>query len=357
MIMGRKLYYYRLKSCVWEITLACCFACKYCGSKAGIARENELTTQECLNVAKQLADMGCQRVSLIGGEVFMRPDWPVIVKALTDRNVTVSIITNGYLFSDKLISELKKVRIESVAISLDGPEQIHDSFRQKGSFQRTLQAVDVLTENGIPVSVISTLHSKNVSYMNEMYEILKKKDIFAWQLQACSPMGNALQDGFLTEIDFKSVIQFVEEHIGKSHFAIGIADNIGYYTDSEGYLRGNTCGSAVFPGCRAGLSSIGIDSTGNVRGCESMYDEVFIEGNLREKTLYEIWNDPNAFSYNRQFTVNDLSGNCRNCDYAARCAGGCRSYNYFSHGKLYESRYCVHGLEQLRTSKVNRKEI
>lgn len=173
--MKQKIYQYQLQSCVWEITLACCFSCKYCGSKAGIARENELSTAECIDVAKQLADLGCRRVSLIGGEVFMRPDWSMIVKALTDRGVRVSIITNGYLLSDRLISELKKVRIESVAVSLDGPEEIHDSYRQKGSFQRAIQTVDVLIQNNIPVSVISTLHNKNVSCLNGMYEVLKEK--------------------------------------------------------------------------------------------------------------------------------------------------------------------------------------
>lgn len=334
-------YHYQLKSCVWEITLACCFSCRYCGSKAGAARKNELTTQECIHVAKQLADLGCKRVSLIGGEVFLRSDWSVIVKALTDRDVKVSIITNGYLFSEKLISELKKVRIESVAISLDGTETMHDAFRQKGSFQRAFQAIDVLAQNEIPVSVISTLHSQNVLYLNEMFELLKNKDIFAWQLQACSPMGNASQGGFSTEIDFRNVIQFVEEHIGKSHFAIGIADNIGYYTENEGYLRGNTSGRAVFLGCRAGLTSIGIDSEGNVRGCESMYDISFIEGNLRDKSLYEIWNDPNSFSYNRKFKMEKLSGKCKTCDDRWKCAGGCRSYNYFFNGKMYESPHCA----------------
>ena len=47
---------YRLKSCVWEITLACCFSCAYCGSCGGKARENELTTDECVDVARQLAE-------------------------------------------------------------------------------------------------------------------------------------------------------------------------------------------------------------------------------------------------------------------------------------------------------------
>lgn len=334
-------YHYPLLTCVWEITLSCCFSCQHCGSKAGKARKNELSTEECLKVAEQLAEMGCRRVSMIGGEVFMRSDWSTIAKALTDRNVKVSIITNGYLFTDKTLSDIKNANIESVALSLDGPERIHDAFRERGSFRKVMQAMDALIKNNIWVSVISTLSSANMMYLEEMYEILKTKNIIAWQLQACSPMGNASQNTPLTKTDFKSIIGFVEEHKKTSHFVIGIADNVGYYTNSEGYLRGNTSNKHFFNGCRAGLTSIGIDSIGNVRGCESMYADSFIEGNLRNRSLYDIWNDPQAFSYNRQFTLDQLEGKCKQCKYASKCAGGCRSYNYFSNKTLYESPCCA----------------
>ena len=155
--MDLKNYSYPLRSCVWEITLACCFSCNYCGSKAGHARDNELSTDECLGIAEQLADIGCRRVSLIGGEVFMRPDWRNIASALTNRNVKVSIITNGYLFSENLIADIKECNIESIAVSLDGPETVHDRYRQKGSFKRAMQAIDTLTKNEIPVSIISKI--------------------------------------------------------------------------------------------------------------------------------------------------------------------------------------------------------
>ena len=335
---------YPLRSCVWEITLACCFSCKYCGSKAGNARDNELSTEECLDVAGQLAEMGCRRVALIGGEVFMRPDWPCIVKALTDKGIRVPIVTNGFMFTEDLISKLKEAKVESVAISIDGPEMVHDRYRQQGSFQRAMRALSTLLEKHVPVSVISTLHSENVDHLEEMYDILESKNIFAWQLQACSPMGNAAGSGVSTAIDFARVIAFVEAHLTRAPFAIGIADNIGYYTEHEGSLRGNTSGKAVFWGCSAGLTSIGIDSAGNVRGCESMYDDRFIEGNLRERTLRDIWNDPDAFSYNRRFTPEMLTGRCHNCSHGAVCGGGCRSYNYFTTGRLYESKYCARPL-------------
>ena len=335
---------FKLRSCVWEITLACCFNCKYCGSRAGKARENELSLEECLALADRLAELGCRRVSMIGGEVFMRPDWAKIVERLTSRGVRVCIITNGFLFKPELVGELVRLNVESVAVSVDGIEQVHDKYRQKGSFVRAMHAIDALTQGGIPVSVITTLNAENAPLLERMYDVLCTKPIGAWQLQACSPMGNAGESGLDYRFDPNEVIAFVERH-SDAPFLLGIADNIGYFTEGEGSLRGNRSGRAVFGGCSAGLSAIGIDSVGNVRGCESMYDERFIEGNVRERSLADIWNDENAFSYNRRFTPELLTGECAVCPHGRYCAGGCRSYNYFVHGKLHESPRCARVLK------------
>ena len=90
------------------------------------------------------------------------------------------------------------------------------------------------------------------------------------------------------------------------------------------------------------MNVIGIDSAGNVRGCESLGAEVFIEGNLREQRLAEIWNSPDAFAYNRQFDPGMLTGACRACDKGPLCRGGCRSMCYFSTGRMHENLYCCY---------------
>lgn len=336
---------YQLRECVWEITLACCFSCKYCGSRGGKARENELSTEECLSVADQLAELGCRRVNLIGGEVFMRRDWKTIVGRLIGNGIRVTVITNGFLFADTVIRDLKTLGIESVAVSVDAPEKIHDKYRQEGSFRRAMQAIRSLTDAGIMTSVISTLNRENVGYLEEMYEILCGYPIFAWQLQACSPMGNAANAGIDFRFDPRDVIAFIRTHRDIAPFAVGMADNIGYYTEDEEFLRGCAVTGFPFTGCRAGLTSIGIDSVGNVRGCESMYDERFIEGSLREKPLRAIWEDPDAFAYNRRFTKDLLTGACAACPMGGYCAGGCRSYNYFVGGDLYASPRCARAMD------------
>ena len=171
---------YHLKQCVWEITLACCFSCKYCGSAGGRARANELGTQECLSVADQLKELGCRRVSMIGGEVFMRKDWKEIVGRLIENGIAVNIITNGFLFTGSLLSELKSLRIESVSVSLDGPKEIHDKYRQEGSYDRAIRAIKALLCAKIPVSVISTLNAANAKTLPVLYETLLGSGIFAW---------------------------------------------------------------------------------------------------------------------------------------------------------------------------------
>lgn len=227
-----------------------------------------------------------------------------------------------------------------MAVSIDGPEDVHDAGRQAGSFKRAMEAVRVLTAAGMPVSVISTLRRDCMGRLEELYRVLEGSGIGAWQLQACSPMGSAAR-GLDWRIDPAEVIAFVMRHRAEAPFMLGAADNVGYFTDEELRLRG--ADGACFQGCRAGISAIGIDSAGNVRGCESLYDERFNEGNLRQRRLRDIWEDPGAFAYNRQFRREMLTGSCARCRMGPWCAGGCRSYNYFVHGKLYESPACAGG--------------
>ena len=82
--------------------------------------------------------------------------------------------------------------------------------------------------------------------------------------------------------------------VATKFFAVG-ADDIGYYGLPEQGLRDNGGELPFWIGCRAGCQVIGIESSGNVKGClslpSSMHGEKrFVEGNLRERSLSEIWN-------------------------------------------------------------------
>jgi radical SAM protein with 4Fe4S-binding SPASM domain len=145
--------------------------------------------------------------------------------------------------------------------------------------------------------------------------------------------------------DIPGIMKFIREKNKERKILLEAADNIGYYYDDlELYIRGQSDPLCFWTGCTAGTTGLFIDSVGNVKGCGALYDDRFIEGNLRESSLRAIWENENGFSYNRKFTTGQLSGTCSACDVGAVCQGGCRASNYFMTGSLYENAFCAHNL-------------
>ena len=120
---------------------------------------------------------------------------------------------------------------------------------------------------------------------------------------------------------------------------------MGYPTlpDEIRILDSNEGNTNYWAGCQAGLTVVGIDSIGNVKGCESLYDDIFIEGNLRRESLTDIWFREGNFSYNRNFEVGLLRGKCGECDMGPYCRAGCRGACFFTREHFFENAYCVYG--------------
>jgi len=95
----------------------------------------------------------------------------------------------------------------------------------------------------------------------------------------------------------------------------------------------------MWPGCSAGLEGVGVDALGNVRGCLSM-TECLPEGNIRQRSFSEIWQDENLFSYNRQFDPKNTSPLCQECPRVTRCRGGCNSQSFSMTAEFQQGVYC-----------------
>src|SRR5438874_2932661 len=119
---------------VWEITRKCNLACQHCGSRAGDAREKELTTAEAFDLIRQLADSGITEITLIGGEAYLRPDWLELVAAIDKAGMLATMVTGGYGISRATAQKMKDSGLQSISVSVDGLEKTHDFLRGvKGS--------------------------------------------------------------------------------------------------------------------------------------------------------------------------------------------------------------------------------
>lgn len=331
------------ETCVWELTLECNMRCMHCGSQAGKKRANELSVAECMFVADDLIRLKCKSITFIGGEVFLYPGWEKIARHLDDHGVLVNIITNGWLLGDEQMEQIQHARLTNVGISLDGMAEDHDRIRgRRDSFKRVLNAFERLEKEGIDVGVVTTLAEWNIADLQSMYNLLVRHGVASWQIQIATGMGHmcANRERILDPRKMAGITDFFRKKSYSADLVMLAGDDIGYFDENEKHLRHTPGHWGEWRGCQAGLSVIGIDSIGNVRGCESLYDARFIEGNVREKPLETIWHRETAFAYNRQFNVSLLQGKCAGCDKADQCRGGCRGINYFSTGSVFQSVYC-----------------
>ena len=332
---------YQLKCAVWEITLRCNLRCSHCGSSAGEARPDELNTKECFNLCEELAEIGCECVALMGGEPFLREDWFSVAQCVKDLGMDLNFVSNG-LILDKYINELVQLNPQVIGISIDGLESSHDKIRGlKGSFKKAMNSINLLREVGIQTTVITTVSKINFNELELMKGLIYKKGV-NWQIQVAMPFGNFKREQMLSKEDFYAVAMFIASQRIKTSFedlpVIG-AHCFGYYSK---ILPG--CGS--WNGCTAGISSIGITSDGGIVGCLSMGNNRFIEGNVRNQSLKDIWNNENNFGYNRKFERNDLGPNCKDCRHGEQCKGGCNSVSYTLTNKFHNDPYCFYKIEK-----------
>jgi MoaA/NifB/PqqE/SkfB family radical SAM enzyme len=130
----------------WEITVKCNLRCKYCNS--WLRNYTELNTEDVFRTISTLSRMGTRVIRITGGEPLLRNDIVDIINYIYSLGIFVALSTNGILFPEK-IAKINK--LDSVTISLDGPEKIHDSIRGEGSYNKAIQAIDMATaKNFLP---------------------------------------------------------------------------------------------------------------------------------------------------------------------------------------------------------------
>ncbi|MCU0660932.1 MAG: radical SAM protein [Myxococcota bacterium] len=344
---------YTPKNCVFEATLACNLRCQHCGSRAGKARGDELSTAESLRVFEELAGIGCERVTISGGEPTMRPDWLELIAGAKKAGMRVGLITNALLWNVENAKAARDAGLAAVGFSLDGLREVHDRVRGKvGHFEHIIRAMDASVAAGLPWASVTFINSLNLRQLGDMYELLANHGAFAWQVQLGSDMGNLREhpDLHLDKRSLPALESILADIVRRGRMRVDIADSIGYYGQHEVALRSsvhNGRKKAAFGGCGAGVRVIGIESNGNVKGCLSImagYNEEgkdYVEGNVRQRPLADIWNDPNAFAYNRKWSIEQLRGFCQQCKHATVCRGGCLGKRVAS-GQLGEYTQCLY---------------
>ncbi len=334
---------------VWEITLACDLGCKHCGSRAGPARDTELSTQQCLDVVREMQEMGIREVTLIGGEAYLREDWDVIAAEITRRGMACGITTGARNFDADRLKRAEAAGVRSISVSLDGLQASHDIQRgSPGSWAAALDAARRIAASRIRLTVNTQVNRLSLPEVPAVASLLAELGARAWQIQITVPMGRAadrpdllLQPEDL--LDFYPLLVWVKQERLDPH-GIGLfpGNNIGYFGPYEQDLRYGGDEGAHWAACAAGKWSIGLEADGKIKGCPSLPSDQYTGGYLGRDQLAEVIQSSPEVAHIRQRTAADLWGYCGDCYYNEVCLGGCNWTAHCLLGKPGNNPYCIH---------------
>ena len=110
------------QSAVIEVTNMCNLRCKHCYLDK--SDPNFLDIKTCLDLIDQLSKLGCFKIVVSGGEVFLHKKTLFeIVKKAKEMQFDVTIITNLTLCTYDDIRLLKTIGLDSLNVSLYGQNQ------------------------------------------------------------------------------------------------------------------------------------------------------------------------------------------------------------------------------------------
>ncbi len=250
--------------------------------------------------------------------------------------------TNGMLLDDAWCQFFKDNNF-LVGLSIDGPEAFHDRYRVdkkgSGSFSQVMDGLELLKKYSVDFNTLTVVNASNQSHPDEIYDFLKSIGSRYWQF---IPLVERLHtgDGMLAAPDETEDVpmgkwsvdpqtygeflnrifqRWVRADVGDifiQHFEAALANQLGMPT---GVCVWNaTCGTAL-----------AMEHNGDVYACDHYVFPQYLLGNIQEKPLVEMINDPAQIQFGKAKETR-LPKICRECEVLDLCHGECPKHRFMS---------------------------
>lgn len=301
----------------YDITFACNFNCKHCGTDSGQRHKKELTLNQMKEIPNQMKAMGTYRLSIAGGEPLVCPSFFEFVKYARDLGIDVSVTTNGSLINKAIAQKLSAVGLRTITVSIDGAtKEINDLIRGEGTFDKATKGVRTLRKH-YPgkIAIRATLMQINIHQILGLIKLAENLncDVLKFHFVRVKGRVEEQKDFWLNQRDYVRTVKRAARLSKKAKVRVVLPVNpfgkCEYYFIKElGF------------GCVGGRESLYIDPCGSISPCWYLGED-FIDGNIKTDRLQNIWIKGKHFQQLRNLKGNKI---CNNCKIFARCRGGCR---------------------------------
>jgi len=236
--------------------------------------------------------------------------------------------TNGILLDEEWCHFFRENQF-LVGLSMDGPKELHDTFRKDkgghGTFDRVMKAVRLLQDQRVEFNILCTVNSRNASQPLPVYRFFRDtvKSRYIQFIPIVERIDGTSRTG--ARVTERSVRP---EQWGK--FLIGIFDewvgrDVGrtYVLNFDGALAGwlGAAGTVCIFGRNCG-QGMALEHNGDLYSCDHFVEPDYLLGNILETPLSVLADSPKQLKFGRD-KWDRLPGYCRTCDFFFICHGEC----------------------------------
>ena len=343
------------RSVVLELTEVCNLRCKMCfywgetGCFTNSKNEKKPAELE-LELIEQVVDYltpSKPLYSLFGGEPLIYPHFEEVIRMVKNAGSFIDTPTNGTLLS-QYAKMLVQTEFDLVRVSIDGPREISNIQRGKGSFERAFAGIEDLYHEKQAagkkkpfIDIIYTITPTNYQYIEEFFlSSLNLSAINSVSIQMenfiTEEMGleyakllesefgitsDTYWRGLLRTPDFFSEVDTVElskqvnevsSHLRKQGKSVLRLPPTFSPENLVAYLQGNWGQMKdLYEYCNVPWLAVDITATGDLAPCHVFFD--LIMGNLHTQSFEEIWNGNNYRKFRDYMKQHKLMSICPGC--------------------------------------------
>ena len=285
--------------------------------------------------------------TLMGLDFFKRSVEFVEQYQRPDQEVEYTFQTNGVLLDDDWCQFLKANNF-LVGLSVDGPEEIHDTYRVNrggdGTFKQVMRGWEALRRNEVEFNILCTVNAANQHHGRKVYRFFRDELGATWmqfipiverataETLSIANQGWSEQPGESRLLYTQTGNLVTERSVGGEQYGRFLVDIY------EEWLRGDvgTVYVQLFdvslhayfgqhllcihaPTCGYGPA---LEHNGDLYTCDHFVEPDFLLGNINEEHMLELVASPQM----REFGDNKrdkLTQQCQECDVRMLCNGGC----------------------------------
>lgn len=272
-----------------------------------------------------------------GGEPLLRDDLFILAKHAKDNGIKrISILTNGTLIDKRNVGKIKEY-FDVIQVSLDGSrKEIHERIRGvNGSFEKTINGIRLLKEEGCYVIIAFTLNKINYQDAVDAIEFIYRLGVDEIRIGLMRPYNDITRKYSISiEEAIKIYYKIIEVSKNFTNKMI-IRPLFPLFHNINKYIK---IKSDIIIGCGAGITKCNILPNGSITPCVYFRETA---GNIRHSNFKEIWEKSNVLKkYRVMFNLNNLIQyirenygiDCSKCQYLKACLLGCRAFAYDMYG-------------------------